>query len=254
MARKISTRIVAIGGGEIGRPGTRVETAAIDRELIRLTGKRHPRLLFLPTASSDAPGYIDTVRLHFGERLGCRVDALCLTRVRYGQEEMAAKFARADIVYVGGGDTLLMMKAWRRSGVDRLILRAYRRGAVLAGLSAGSICWFRDGLSDAKKLRDERADYCKVRGLGLLKALHCPHYDVEKPRVGALRRTMEKTSGVAIALENCAALEIIDDSYRIIVSRPGARGYKIFYSRGAYYKEEIVRTDRFEPLDGLLKK
>lgn len=53
-------KIVAVGGG-IGRPGTRVETLAIDRETVRLTGKKHPRLLFVPTASGDSESYYRVV-------------------------------------------------------------------------------------------------------------------------------------------------------------------------------------------------
>lgn len=62
--------IVAIGGGEIGRPGYPVETTAIDQAAIALTGRDEPRVLFLPTASSDAEGYVRVAREHFAGRLG----------------------------------------------------------------------------------------------------------------------------------------------------------------------------------------
>jgi len=64
-------KIVAIGGGEIGRPGFPVETTKIDKEIIALTGKKNPRLLFIPTASSDSESYYEVVKKHFGKRLGC---------------------------------------------------------------------------------------------------------------------------------------------------------------------------------------
>lgn len=251
---KAVRKLVAIGGGEIGRPGTAVETAKIDREIIRLSGKKHPRLLFVPTASSDAAGYVEAVEKHFGRDLGCEVDALLLLREKPSMRFIRKKIEQADIVYVGGGNTLLMMKAWRRRGVDELLRKAYERGAVLAGLSAGSICWFSEGLSDAKMFKDKRAGYSKVRGLGLIKALHCPHYDAEKARPAALEEMMQKTAGVAIALENCAALEVVGDRFRLLASREGARGYKIFYERGVFRKQAIAESAEYGDLADLTQK
>jgi len=72
-------KIVAIGGGEIGRPGTQIETESIDRQIIALSAKKHPKLLFLPTASNDSEGYIDVVHQYFGKRLGCEVSSLKLS-------------------------------------------------------------------------------------------------------------------------------------------------------------------------------
>ena len=46
-----------------------------------------------------------------------------------------------DVIYVGGGNTLRMMTLWRRRGVDRLLVAAAEAGTVLAGISAGAICW-----------------------------------------------------------------------------------------------------------------
>ena len=248
-------KIVAIGGGEIGRPGYPVETTAIDKEIIKLTGKKNPKLLFIPTASSDSLGYVEVVKKHFGKNLGCKVDVLMLLDGHASKKEISLKIMDADIIYVGGGNTLLMMKTWRKFGVDEILRQAYDKGTVMAGVSAGSICWFRDGLSDSvKQFKDHDADYMKVKGLGFIKALHSPHYDFEKERPKALKAMMAKTSGVAIALENCAALEVIDDDYRVIISRPSAKAYAIFWKKGAYHKIEIRPSGEYRPLAELLKK
>lgn len=246
-------KIIAIGGGEIGRAGYPVETTEIDREIINLTGKESPKLLFLPTASSDAAGYVEDVRSHFGGTLGCQVDVLLLLDHKLTKLEMAEKIMGSDIIYVGGGNTLLLMDTWRRCGADQLLHAAYDQGTVMAGLSAGSICWFQSGMSDALKSQNEEAGYIKVAGLGMIEALHCPHYDFEKERPEALKKMMEKTPGIAIALENCAALEMVDDRYRLIVSRPGAKGYAIYYEKGAYYKSEIRPAEAYRPLSELLR-
>lgn len=120
-------KIIAIGGGEIGRPGYPIETTKIDREIIRLSGKKHPRLLFIPTASGDAELYIETVKKHFGKRLGCKIDSLALLLRKYTKKELEYKILNSDIVYVGGGNTLKMMKIWRKFGVDNILEKALKK-------------------------------------------------------------------------------------------------------------------------------
>ena len=135
-------KIVAIGGGEIGRSGYPVETTEIDQEIIRLSGKSKPRMLFIPTASSDSESYYNVVKNHFGTSLSCKVDVLYLLVNKPSRKEIEEKILSSDIIYVGGGNTLKMMKLWRKLGVDRLLKAAYDKGTVLCGLSAGAICWF----------------------------------------------------------------------------------------------------------------
>src|SRR3989338_5960150 len=104
--KKENMKIVAIGGGEIGRPGYPVETTKIDKEIIALTGKTNPRLLFIPTASSDSELYYETVKKHFGKTLGCKTDVLYLINKDLSKKEIEQTIFGADIIYVGGGNTL----------------------------------------------------------------------------------------------------------------------------------------------------
>src|ERR1700685_1478572 len=97
--------IVAIGGGNIRKRGT----AAIDREIIRLANKKRPRLLFIPTASSDSEKYWKHVDEYFGGFLKCKTDVLFLIREQPSKEQTRKKIEAADIIYVGGGNTLMMM-------------------------------------------------------------------------------------------------------------------------------------------------
>ena len=247
-------KIVAIGGGEIGRPGFPVETTKIDKEIIRLTGKSKPKLLFIPTASSDSEGYARVVEKHFGASLGCKVDTLFLLKQKLSSKEIEDKIFNADMVYVGGGNTLKMMSAWRKYGVDKILVKAGEKGVVLSGVSAGAICWFRSGSSDSRRFTDPKADLIKVNGINLVPALFCPHYDFEKDRRPDLKRLMKKTSGVAIAIDNCCAIEIIDETYRIISSKKTANVYRIYWKKGEYHEEVIEKTTALLPLEGLLKK
>ncbi|MEI8328020.1 MAG: peptidase E [Candidatus Taylorbacteria bacterium] len=247
-------KIVAIGGGEIGRSGFPVETTKIDKEIIRLTGKSKPKLLFIPTASSDSEGYARVVEKHFDTNLGCKVDTLYLLKQKPSRKEIEDKILNADMIYVGGGNTLKMMNVWRRYGVDKILVKAGEKGVVLSGVSARAICWFRSGSSDSRRFTDPKADLIKVRGLNLVPALFCPHYDFEKDRKPDLKRLMKKTSGVAIAIDNCCAIEIIDDTYRIISSKKTANAYRVYWKKGKFYEEVIEKKNTFLPLAGLLKK
>lgn len=242
-------KIIAIGGGEIGRRGVKNETIHIDREIIKLTGKNKPKLLFVPTASMDADGYVDTIKTYFGEKLGCDVDVLTLFKTVYGQKELENKILKTDIVYVGGGNTLKMMKLWRKFGVDMLLKKAYNKGVVMSGISAGSICWFRYGNSDSSRFgKNKEASMIRVSGLDLLPFLHCPHYDIEQGREESLKSMMKKTTGIAVALDNCAAIEVVGDKFRIIRSKQTANAYKVYWRNGEYFKEKILVSQKMRLL------
>lgn len=247
-------KIVAIGGGEIGRPGYPVETTEIDKEIIKLTGKKHPKLLFLPTASSDSEGYVTVVREHFQKRLGCVVDVLYLLNKKVSKQEIEEKVFTSDVIYVGGGNTLKMMNIWRKNGLHNILQEAGNKGIVLSGVSAGAICWFRYGSSDSRRFANPNANLIKVSGLGIIDGLFCPHYDVEADRKTDLKDLMKKTSGVAISVDNCCAIEIVDNSFRIIDSKATANAYKVYWQKDKYVEERIEKNNELLPLSTLLVK
>jgi dipeptidase E len=248
------TKIVAVGGAHPKRKAEPFTPCAIDQELLRLVGKPHPRVLFIPTASSDDQRYIERMREHFNALMAADFDVLCVATDDLARSEIEQRILRSDLIYVGGGNTLRMMKRWRRLGVDTLLAQARARGAVLAGTSAGSICWFNVGNSDSRKSINPAADYIKVKGLGFIDALHCPHYDSEHDRQESLKRMMAKTPGIAIALDDNAAFVVIDAQYKIISAREGAQAYKIYWHQGAFYKEALPIDTIMRPLAGLLRK
>ncbi|HBV01087.1 MAG TPA: peptidase E [Candidatus Taylorbacteria bacterium] len=247
-------KIVAVGGGEIGRPGTPIETEKIDKETIKLSGKKHPKLLFIPTASSDSEGYVEVIKRYFGKRLGCRVDILYLLKNKPSRQEIRKKIMGADIVYAGGGNTLKMMIVWRKSGVDKILKEAARKGTIFSGVSAGAVCWFNYANSDSRRFTNPKAPMIRVKGLGLVPALCCPHYNGEWQRKPALKKMMKKTAGVAIALDNCAAMEIVGNTYRIITSKPHVGAYRVFWSKGKSHHEHILSSGEFLPLSELMAK
>lgn len=228
--------IVVIGGGEI-REG---QTLAIDREIVVLAGKPRPRLLFIPTASGDAEGYTATIREVYGKALGCAVEELALLRADPGRGVMEALVDWADIVYVGGGDTALLMKTWKARGLDVLLKEANATGTVLAGLSAGSICWFESGISDTEAFAAGGGpwEYSLVQGLGLLPGRHGPHHD-ERLADAAYRAYLAASEGPSLVLDSCAALAVQAGAYRVLASRPGAGAY-IVQGRGGDFSQEAL--------------
>jgi dipeptidase E len=231
--------IVAIGGGSMAEG----VTLAIDRHIVGLAGGRGPRALVIPTASYDAPDRRAVFHRVYGRRLGCRTDELLLLGRAPSARRMARAIGRADLVYVLGGNTLKMMRRWRRLGVDRLLRRAHRDGTVLSGLSAGMLCWFEWGHSDSIfYYHPECWDYIRVRGLGLISATGCPHYDGER-RDRSFRAMIRRRGGVGLALDDGAALEVRDGRARVIASKPGAAGYRVTRGGGGKVVTERIGPD-----------
>ena len=247
---KTTRKIVAIGGGEIRE----LETTAIDKRIIELTGKSRPKALFIPTASGDAAGYVETFQACYGKEFGCQTRILKLTQDPPAFEEMSAVVLDSDLIYVGGGNTYRMMKIWRRLGLDAVLAEAASRGIVLSGLSAGAICWFKYGHSDSRSFSSNPEwNYIRVSGLGFINAVYCPHYHFEK-REDAFLQMIAKRGGIGIACDNNAAIEIVGDHYRVLSSAPHAKAYKLFKHNGQVIVAELPQDSEYTPLADLLKR
>ena len=251
---KFTRKIVAIGGGDIRSKGT----LAIDKEIIALSGKKKPCLLFIPTASSDHEGYWKHIEKYYGKLLGCKTDVLYLIRKQLTKAEIKKKIQTADIIYVGGGNTLKMMRLWRRIGVDTLLKRAWKRGTVLCGISAGSICWFDSGHSDSLSFYNpDDWRYINVRGLGFVKGVHCPHYNSET--LGIARKKnfqdmMQRKRGTGIAIDNNCAIAFVDNKYRVISSKKGYGAYRLYKRSGKLISKRIKEEKLLRPAKKLYEK
>lgn len=228
----------------------------LHQEVIRLTGKQKPRVLYIPTAADDSEEHIRVFQKYY-TKLGCKVDVLCLTREHPAKAEIKSKIVSADAIYITGGKTFRMMRKWERYGVDRLLWQAYERGTVMAGHSAGAICWFNYGCSNSfsdSPSPGKRKPF-RVTALGIIDALLCPHYDSEPVRQPALKKIMQRTYGMnAIALDEYTGLEIVDDKYRILTAKPSAKARRIYWKAGRYVIDPIKPDKKFHKLSALLDK
>lgn len=242
--------IIAIGGGEIKD----LETLPIDKEIVKLANKKRPKALFIPTASNDSVEYFNTFKKVYGEILECKTEVLYLIKENPSQKEIREKILNSNIIYVGGGNTKEMIRIWTEKRVDKFLKKAYERGIILSGLSAGAICWFKYGCSDSPRFSNKKdKSLIRIKGLGLIKATLSPHHIREKNRDKGLDKIMKKTKGIGIALDDNCAIEIIDKRYRIINSKKEAGAKKVYSSNERIKKEKIKMQERFKPLKDLLK-
>ena len=216
--------IVALGGRGFTHLG---RASAIDRYILGLARAVKPKVCFIPTASNDPAARVRRFYRAFRE-IECTPSHLDLFRQTV--VDIEGYLREQDVIYVGGGNTRNLLALWRLWGVDRAVIAAYRRGTVLAGVSAGALCWFREGVTDSWPGR-----LAPLRCLGLIDASFAPHYDSEGERRpvfqrliarGTLRSGFAADDGVALRFENERFREAVSDvtgasAWRV---RRGVRG------------------------------
>lgn len=240
-------KMVAIGGGEIRSN----QTLEIDKYIVELSGKVKPKVLFIPTASGDAEGYVDIVKDVYGKQLGCDVQPLFLLDDELLDREIRERILSSDIIYVGGGDTVNMMKVWKRKNVHKYLKEAFDAGVVLSGLSAGSICWFSKGHGEKDTHININGwwDSVQVEGLGLIPAIHCPHYNMDGHESFDFAMKWEDIPGIALD-DNCAFI-LKDEDYKIMKSDKNSGAYILKNQGGEVIKKELVEQ-KYRPLQEIL--
>ena len=195
----MNKQIIAIGGGGFGRnPNHRL----IENYILEQSDEELPNILFVPTASAENKSYIVNFYSCFS-KLKCKPRHINLFERTPRLESL---FNKADVIYVGGGNTKSMLAVWREWGIDKLLVKAYNQGTILSGVSAGAICWFDKGVTDSWASNLNLLD-C----LGLLKGNCCPHYNSEKDRRPSVQRFIEKRELNSIyAIDDGAAIHFIN--------------------------------------------
>ena len=212
-------RIVACGGSF---PGSH---PALDDFLLALAGRERPRVCNVGTATGDASQHI----VSFYEVYAGRAEASHLELFGVPEPGFRERLLEQDLIWVGGGNTASMIAVWRAHGIDEALREAWERGTVLAGSSAGAICWFEAGVTDSFG-----PDLSPMQCLGFLPGSACPHYDSEERRRPTFQRLVasgELPPGVAA--DDGAALHFVGtELHEVVASVPGARGYRVERSHG----------------------
>jgi dipeptidase E len=166
-------RIFAMGGGGFTMEPT---NPLLDDYVLSLARAPRPRILFLPTAAGDTTGQINAFYARFAGR-GCVPEHLSLFRLAEVERPLAEIVGEQDIVYAGGGSMRNLLAIWRAHELDTMLVDAWRRGTVLAGLSAGAMCWFQGGVTRSS------GPPAAMDGLGLLRGSLTVHADGEPERL-----------------------------------------------------------------------
>jgi len=205
------------------------------RYIADLTHKKDPKICFVPTGSADNESNIKLWQFYC-KKLNIEPHVL---KVWVASDKNNLSFEEQllgmDAIVVGGGNTLNMLAIWKAQGIDRVLKQALEKGIVLAGGSAGSICWFQSGISDSRPV-----NLSVVEGLSFLPYSHCPHYTNEerKSLYHQMMKNKKMTWGYAcddragILFKNGKAVDFISqsdlhNSYTVKVEKGNVKEHKI---------------------------
>ena len=225
-------RIVAISAGDLE------SNRDINEYMVKMVNKESANVLFVPTASGDAEGYIDSIREAFAQ-FGCNVKNLCLVKNEYTEAEIDEILAWADIIYVGGGDTFSMMEVWEKYGLDEKLKEIYEQDrAILAGISAGAMCWFQCGHSNSKVFWDgDKIGYGWGENLlNFIPLAFCPHYE---ERVDSVDKMIEEKGISGVAMESDTAFVEENGDQYYIKSDSTKKVYLFYHEDGILKKGEV---------------
>jgi peptidase E len=240
MASDGRRHVLAIGGLGPAGAGTPAGngTPPLIGHALRLSGRRTPRVCGLSTGMGDSPAaFLGMYTLLAGAP--ARVSHLQLYPMPNVADPRDLLLSQ-DLILVGGGSVANMLAVWRVHQLDQVMRAAWQAGVVLAGVSAGAICWFDGGTTDSfgPALRPFTA------GLGLLGGSYCPHYNSEPARRPRFRELVaDGTLPPGIACDDGAAAHFVDDALtEIVADRPGALGYRVERAAGAATAEAPLPT------------
>lgn len=212
-------QILGIGGNFYVKPW---QPPTLQRHLLQLAGVASPRICLLATATGDNPADIEMFYRHLGQH-DCRLSHLNLFNP--GTDDFERLFLSQNIIYVGGGATRNLIAIWREWGIDKALRTAWESGVVLAGTSAGSICWFESCITDSLPQK-----LLPLKCLGFLKGSGCTHYDARPDRPTTFRKLIAEGTieGPGLATDDDTALHYIDDRlHEVVTARRGATAHRI---------------------------
>jgi len=225
-------RTIFITGGNFSQP--------FIQYVIGLTHKTNPKILFIPTASADKDGVI----LHWYEMTQDLPMKLYVLKLFIGsspeQKTWEEIIMDMDAIIVGGGNTLNMMAVWKAQGIDTLLKKAYNKGCIMAGGSAGSLCWFKEGVTDSRPQK-----LSTVSCLGFIPTSHCPHYHSEPTRKPLYQSfLLKKELGAGYACDDAAGILFQNEKYIKSVSINNLdRTYFLSVHNGLIKEEELPVTE-----------
>ena len=225
--------IIAIGGASFYST-----EFALERYILAQANKEKPSVLFVPTASGDSPQYI-TAFYEVWNQLPCTPRHLSLFKAPTGIS-LEDYVLSHDIIFVGGGNTKNLLALWREWGLDVIMRKAWEKGIVLAGTSAGSLCWFEQGITDSLP-----GALSVLNCLGFLPGSNCPHYNDESQRRPSYQKFIAAGHiKPGIAQDQCVALHYRGtELYKVIAGKSNQRAYSVTRN-GDTIAETIIEAEK----------
>jgi dipeptidase E len=207
----------------------------LDDFVLSLASVREPRILFLPTASGDTAAQIGAFYARFGGG-ACVAEHLSLFRLRDLGGTLEEVILAQDIIYTGGGSMRNLLAVWSAHGLDELLISAWNQGTVLAGLSAGAMCWFQGGVTRSSGPPEA------MSGLGLLSGSLTVHADGEPERLPVwLECVRDGTLPGGWALDDGVGMLFRGERQaRIVSSRPGAAAQRVDAVEGELVRKRLT--------------
>jgi peptidase E len=208
---------------------------------VELAGRPdQPRITYLGTAGGDDPARVATF---YGAFAGSAVRASHLSLFPMPTvADVRTHLLAQDVVWVGGGSVANLLAVWRVHGLDEVFREAWQAGVVLAGVSAGSLCWHAGGTTDSfgPGLRPV------TDGLALLPHSNSVHHDSEVQRrpvyhrlvaEGVLPAGYATDDGAGLVYRGTELVEAVSD-------RPGASAHRVARGADGHAVETPIRPRR----------
>lgn len=221
--------LIAIGGGGATH-GTHPE---LDDLCLRIFPEP-PRIGYVGTASHNDPKKYR----RFWKAIRPRAKTISDLPKTCSRQEAAEWAAGLDLVYLGGGDPIQLINQWTASGIHEVIAAASWGGTVIAGVSAGAMCWF-----DRFMWRSQGGELQLTRGFGFVPGVMTPHSLTEPDRLARLAAfTSAGDISNAFAVDDGAALILKNGAPSAVFPAGGPPFvHRIFRdSHGAVRKTDLV--------------
>ena len=228
-------QIIAIGGGGFGRNPNKPN---IEQYILEQANVRRPKITFFPTASAEDQNYILNFYKAFS-KLNCVPNDISLFK---RTPNLNQTLEQSDIIYIGGGNTKSMLAVFKEWNLVKLLTKAYNSGKILAGVSAGAICWFQKGITDSWSDRLRVID-C----MSILNGCCCPHYDGEKNRRPSVENFLkENIISSCLAIEDGSAVHFKDSKFHSAVSfYKNKNSFKVSIKNNELVEDKLQRVDIF---------
>ncbi|QSO54967.1 Type 1 glutamine amidotransferase-like domain-containing protein [Alicyclobacillus curvatus] len=223
-------QIIALGGGGFAFDP---ENTLIEEYILRQSMKDNPTICFIGTASGDEEAMISSFYEIFSARNASPSD---LSLFGQPPKDLNDFLSTQDIVYVGPGWARNLIVLWKEWGLDTALRNAWDKGVILAGVSAGSVCWYEEGLT----MWHPPDELGMLTDLGLIQGSQCPHYNQNRRRETFYTLFLENKVSFGIGVEDDVAIHYSDNKIvRCVSSRPSGKAYRISHNNGKIVEHQL---------------